>query len=105
MAGDRGVPNAWARFGKLKRGGYFVACVLLAAVPVQAHSQAKKLAPAQPWYVSAAAIHRVMLKPQTQYWRFEHLSMDSATAEQQMLDWEKEGITALEIFAPEEGGW
>ncbi|HEX4020383.1 MAG TPA: alpha-amylase family glycosyl hydrolase [Acidobacteriaceae bacterium] len=30
--------------------------------------------------------------------------MKPAEAEQQMLAWKKEGITALEIFAPEEGG-
>lgn len=57
-----------------------------------------------PWYVTAGAIHRVTLKPTTKYWRFEHLSMDPAVAKQQMLAWKDEGITSLEIFAPEEGG-
>src|SRR5215475_8963027 len=28
-----------------------------------------------PWYVKAAAIHRVTLKPATRFWRFEHLSL------------------------------
>jgi glycosidase len=45
-----------------------------------------------------------MLKPHNQYWRFEHLAMDPDEAKQQMLQWKDTGITALEIFAPEEGG-
>ncbi|HTW45308.1 MAG TPA: alpha-amylase family glycosyl hydrolase [Acidobacteriaceae bacterium] len=72
----------------------------------QGTSQAQTLPSTQklPWYVTAGAIHRVTLKPHTRYWRFEHLSMDPATAKQQMLTWKSEGITALEIFAPEDGG-
>lgn len=57
-----------------------------------------------PWYVTAAAIHRVTLKPQTQYWRFDHLALGSAEARQQLLAWKESGITAIEIFAPEQGG-
>jgi Alpha amylase, catalytic domain/Maltogenic Amylase, C-terminal domain len=57
-----------------------------------------------PWYVTTPAIHRVMLKSTTAFWRFEQLSMDPATADQQMRAWKEQGITALEIFAPEEGG-
>jgi glycosidase len=57
-----------------------------------------------PWYVAAGAIHRVTLKPSTKYWRFEHLSLDPVMAKRQMLQWKSEGITALEVFAPEEGG-
>jgi glycosidase len=60
--------------------------------------------PDLPWYVTTAAIHRVMLKPTTEYWRFEHLSIDPAQAREQMRAWKEQGITALEIFAPEEGG-
>jgi hypothetical protein len=45
-----------------------------------------------------------MLKPHGEYWRFEHLDMDPENAKQQMLQWKNEGITALEVFAPEEGG-
>lgn len=59
---------------------------------------------AVPWYVSASAIHRVTLKPPTKYWRFEQISMDPATANNQLETWRIEGIDALEIFAPEEGG-
>lgn len=80
------------------------AVVLLLPVfsPVRARRQ---VAPSeQPWYISAAAIHRVMLKPHNQYWRFEHLDMNAANAQKQMLEWKNQGITALEIFAPEEGG-
>jgi glycosidase len=57
-----------------------------------------------PWYVTAAAIHRVSLKPNTQFWRFEHLSLDSTETERQLLEWKTEGIDAIEVFAPEEGG-
>jgi hypothetical protein len=57
-----------------------------------------------PWYVTAGAIHRVTLKPSTKYWRFEHLSLNPTEARRQMLQWRSEGISALEIFAPEEGG-
>ena len=81
-----------------------VAFISLAVGTLQARSHTKTSAFVPPWYVSAAAIHRVTLKPQTQYWRFEQLSMKPAEAEQQMLAWKKEGITALEIFAPEAGG-
>lgn len=57
-----------------------------------------------PWYESASAIHRVTLKPTTQFWRFEHLAIDPVQARRQMTQWKEEGISALEIFAPEMGG-
>src|ERR1700761_3857567 len=79
-------------------------CVVLLALLVPCRSRAQASASAQPWYISAAAIHRVMLKPHEQYWGFEHLAMDPANAKQQMLEWKNQGISALEIFAPEEGG-
>src|ERR1700748_1392933 len=81
----------------------FSACVMLMAL-LPGRSRAQVSASAQPWYISAAAIHRVMLKPHGRYWRFEHLAMDPDNAKQQMLEWKNQGITALEIFAPEEGG-
>lgn len=56
------------------------------------------------WYLSAGAIHRVTLKPTTKYWKFDHLAIDPAKARMQMIQWRSEGISALEIFAPEEGG-
>ena len=56
------------------------------------------------WYVSAGAIHRVTLKPTTKYWKFDHLAIDPVKARLQMMQWKSEGISALEIFAPEEGG-
>jgi len=58
----------------------------------------------QGWYVSAGAVRRVTLKPTTKYWRFQHLSLNPDVARQQILKWKSEGITALEIFAPEDGG-
>ncbi|MGA8528621.1 MAG: alpha-amylase family glycosyl hydrolase, partial [Acidobacteriaceae bacterium] len=75
-----------------------VAAVLLMAATSSFASSAN------PWYESASAIHRVTLKPTTKYWRFEHLSTDPNQARRQMLQWKNEGISALEIFAPEEGG-
>jgi len=57
-----------------------------------------------PWYVAASAIHRVALKPATKYWRFEHLSLHEPEASAQLRAWKSEGIDAIEIFAPEEGG-
>lgn len=53
---------------------------------------------------SVAAIHRVTLKASTKYWRYEHLSLDRKEAETQLRHWLDEGIDALEIFAPSEGG-
>jgi len=75
-------------------------CVQLTPITYGEKAKASDL----PWYVTAPAIHRVMLKPTTEFWRFEHLSMDPAQARQQMQQWKEQGITALEIFAPEEGG-
>lgn len=90
------------------RDKVLAACLLaflpLAAVSEQGRAQAETNKSALPWYISAAAIHRVMLKPHTQYWRFERLAMDPVQARKQMLEWRSQGITALEIFAPEEGG-
>jgi Alpha amylase, catalytic domain len=57
-----------------------------------------------PWYVTAAAIHRVSLKPNTQFWRYEHLSLKPAESQAQLRAWKAEGIDTIEIFAPEEGG-
>ena len=57
-----------------------------------------------PWYVTAAAIHRVTLKPNTNFWRYEHLSLNAAQAASQLRAWRDGGIDALEIFGPEEGG-
>jgi hypothetical protein len=56
------------------------------------------------WWISASAIHRVTLKPNTRFWRFEHLSLDPKKAELQLRRWKDEGISAIEIFAPAEGG-
>ncbi len=97
MAGNRKMPAAILVT-------CVVACVLLGTIPLQAQSPGKASAALPPWYISAAAIHRVTLKPPTAYWRFEELSLEPAKANQQMREWQKEGITALEVFAPEEGG-
>ncbi len=80
------------------------ACVALVALALPVRGRTQASASAEPWYISAAAIHRVMLKPHGQYWRFEHLAMDPEDAKQQMLEWKSQGMTTLEIFAPEEGG-
>ncbi len=39
-----------------------------------------------PWYVTTAAIHRMMLKPTTKYWRFEHLSLTANEAANQLKE-------------------
>lgn len=56
------------------------------------------------WWISASAIHRVTLKPNTRFWRFEHLSLEPKEAELQLRRWKNKGISAIEIFAPAEGG-
>ena len=53
---------------------------------------------------SVAAIRRVHLKPATKYWHFDQLSLDHAKAEEQLHLWKDQGIDAIEIFAPAEGG-
>lgn len=53
---------------------------------------------------SVAAIHRVHLKPRTKYWRFDQLSLDRTKAEEQLRQWKDQGIDAIEVFAPAEGG-
>lgn len=51
-----------------------------------------------------AAIHRVHLKPNTKFWRFDHLPLEHKQAEIQLREWKDQGIDAIEIFAPAEGG-
>ncbi len=57
-----------------------------------------------PWYVTCPAIQRVMLKPATPYWRFDHLSLNATKAEAQLRALKSSGIDAIEVFAPEDGG-
>ena len=57
-----------------------------------------------PWYVTAGAMHRVTLKPNTRFWKYEHLSLKGEEAASQLSSWKAEGIDSLEVFAPEEGG-
>jgi hypothetical protein len=81
--------------------------LFLAAIGAQAPAATVARQPANsslPWYEKAAAIHRVTLKPTTEYWRFENLAMDPARAAEQMRAWKEQGIDVIEIFAPEEGG-
>jgi glycosidase len=80
---------------------------LLLAIMAQASAvsaQSRRAPHAYPWYVTAAAIHRVSLKPNTEFWRFEHLSLDPAGADRQLRTWKEDGIDSIELFAPEEGG-
>src|SRR5215813_9122610 len=58
----------------------------------------------QPWYVTTAAVHRMMLKPTTKYWRFEHLAIEHDAALEQLSELLAKGVTASEVFAPEGGG-
>lgn len=83
----------------LLTAGIFGALQITAAAQTPQQNESKL-----PWYVTAPAIHRVTLKPTTKYRRFEHLSLDPQVATRQMMSWKAEGISALEIFAPEAGG-
>jgi hypothetical protein len=85
--------------------------MLVTAAPVLSSQQAKQYASPRkaeraplPWYITAAAIHRVTLKPNARFWKFEHLSLHATESESQLRDWKNEGIDAIEVFAPEEGG-
>ena len=91
--------------------GMTVLTSLLCALPVflaQTPKKQSESAPVHkahlPWYVTTAAIHRVTLKPNTKYWRYEHLSLDPVEAADQLRSWKSEGMDAIEVFAPEEGG-
>ena len=94
------------------RNGTRICCVaLLSAQVTLLLSQSGKTSHADqhahrplPWYVTSAAIHRVSLKPNTQFWRYEHLSLRPAESQAQLRAWKAEGIDVLEVFAPEEGG-
>src|ERR1039458_7941176 len=52
------------------------------------HSAQSRTAPL-PWYVTSAAIHRVTLKANTKYWRFERLSLNAAKAAAKLRAWKK----------------
>ena len=49
-----------------------------------------------PWYVTTPAIHRMMLKPNTKYSRFEHLPIDTKLACTQLQ--EPEFLQSHELF-------
>jgi glycosidase len=96
-------------FRQLRAG--VVGVALLAAMPAfvaQVRSQPAEVAPPRrphvPWYIRAGAIHRVLLKPTTKYWKYEHLSLRASESASQLRAWKDEGIDAIEVFAPEEGG-
>lgn len=57
-----------------------------------------------PWYVTTGAIHRMSLKKNSKFHRFEHLSLDATEAASQLHALKDAGINAIEVFAPEEGG-
>jgi len=78
--------------------------VLYSQSAAQGHHPSQAPHSALPWYVTSAAIHRVTLKPNTRFWRYEHLSLNAPEAASQLRAWKDEGIDAIEIFAPEEGG-
>lgn len=80
------------------------ASLLCSPIPGSAQAVAQPAIPAHHFDRSVAAIRRVHLKPPTKYWHFENLSLDHARAEAQLRHWKEEGIDAIEIFAPSEGG-
>jgi hypothetical protein len=57
-----------------------------------------------PWYVTSAAMHRAMLKPKTQFYRHERLSLNLFDAASQLRQWQSEGIDSIDVYAPEDGG-
>lgn len=57
-----------------------------------------------PWYVTSAAMHRAMLKPKTENYRHERLSLNPSEAASQLRQWQSEGIDCVDVYAPEEGG-
>jgi hypothetical protein len=87
-----------------------VATVVIAASGGMEHmakadpSPVKHQQPQLPWYVTCPAIQRMMLKPSTKYWRFDNLSLILSKAEAQLKALRAEGIGAIEVFAPEQGG-
>jgi hypothetical protein len=56
-----------------------------------------------PWYVMAAAMHRMMLKPPSKFYLREQLSLNLAKATEQLRALKAEGIDVLDVYAPEEG--
>lgn len=100
---------------KLRSAGFIVGSTVLGMLATAPHGvlpqglhQSKPVASSRksalPWYVTTAAIHRVTLKPNTRFWKFEHFSINPAKAGAQLRAWKSEGIDAIEVFAPEEGG-
>jgi glycosidase len=69
-------------------------------VPVVPAPSAQRL----PWYLTAAAMREVTLKPNSPFWPVEHLSLVSEKEDRQLRDWKTEGIDVVEVFAPEDGG-
>ena len=57
-----------------------------------------------PWYVTAAAMHRMMLKPPGKFYLHEQLSLNLTKATEQLRALQAEGIDTLDVYAPEEGG-
>lgn len=76
----------------------------LACVPGTDPSSTKHVATSLPWYVTCPAIQRMMLKSSTKYRRFDHLSLNPSETEAQLKALRSEGIGAVEVFAPEQGG-
>ena len=58
---------------------------------------------ALPWYVTAAAVHRMMLKAPDKFYLHEQLSLDLKKATAQLRELEREGVDSLDVYAPEEG--
>ena len=78
--------------------------VCAAPVPIEVRASGTQSSQGLPWYITTPAIHRVTLKPNTKYWRFEHLPLNPPEAKAKLQELVSNGITSVEIFAPEEGG-
>jgi hypothetical protein len=56
-----------------------------------------------PWYITAVAMHRMMLKSPSKFYLHEQLSLDLEKAREQLRTLKAEGIDSLDVYAPEEG--
>lgn len=93
--------------GAMCAGG--LAAILASATHVAAesdlaHPVAGPSAQRLPWYVTAAALYEVTLKPNSPFWPVERLSLTPEEQGRQLRDWKEKGIDTVEVFAPEDGG-
>lgn len=96
-----------AIFGRYCAGAVLLLYAMLAIIPARGSERLKATNIASgkglPWYVTAAAMHRMMLKSPNQIYIHEQLSLDLKKAAGQLRELEMEGVDSLDVYAPEEG--